>query len=319
MTRWSLVFADLKNDYIFRRIFLRRPDLLMGLLNDLLERSGAREIADIEYLPSEQLPLVEGAKLSVLDVRCRDRDGTTFVVEMQLLHTPGFENRVVYNACRAYAGQLGQGEPYAQMADVVAISICDFALWPDAKQDAAGLPRVPMLSRWNMTERTSRAPGLLQVQYAFLELPKLPPGPPRTPGELWAWLFVHAKRLTAFPELPQGPYREVLAMAEEARLSKLEQEAYFKAAVEIQQVRDLLEAELARGKAEGRAEGKQEGRIEGRIAGRVEALLGVLERRGVALDAEQRARVEACTDTARLDRWLDRAFTAGTADELLAG
>ena len=62
MTRWSLVFADLKNDYVFRRIFLRRPDLLRGLLNDLLERRGAREIAEIEYLPSEQLPLVEGGE-----------------------------------------------------------------------------------------------------------------------------------------------------------------------------------------------------------------------------------------------------------------
>ena len=32
-------FADLKNDYIFRRIFGTHPDILRGLLNDLLERS----------------------------------------------------------------------------------------------------------------------------------------------------------------------------------------------------------------------------------------------------------------------------------------
>lgn len=300
------MFADLKNDYVFRRIFLRRPDLLRGLLNDLLERRGAREIAEIEYLPSEQLPLVEGAKLSVLDVRCRERDGATFVVEMQLLHTPGFENRVVYNACRSYAGQLKGGDPFAVLADVVAISICDFALWPDAKQDAAGLPRVPMLSRWNMSERNSRAPGLLQVQYAFLELPKLPPGPPRTPTELWAWLFVHAKRLTAYPDLPQGPYREVLEMANEASFTQLEHDAYFKAAVEIQQVRDLLEAELAKGIAKGR------------IEGRIEALIGVLERRGLTLDQDQRVRIATCTDTAVLSLWLDRAFTARTADEVFA-
>jgi hypothetical protein len=29
-----MVFADLKNDYIFRRIFGAHPDILRGLLND---------------------------------------------------------------------------------------------------------------------------------------------------------------------------------------------------------------------------------------------------------------------------------------------
>jgi hypothetical protein len=37
-----MVFADLKNDYIFRRIFGTHPDILRGLLNDLLERTGDR-------------------------------------------------------------------------------------------------------------------------------------------------------------------------------------------------------------------------------------------------------------------------------------
>ena len=35
-----MAFADLKNDYIFRRIFATHPDILRRLLNDLLERTG---------------------------------------------------------------------------------------------------------------------------------------------------------------------------------------------------------------------------------------------------------------------------------------
>ncbi len=175
-----MAFADLKNDFVFRRIFATHPNILRGLLNDLLERTGDRAIEDIEYLPSEQLPLVAGAKLSILDVRCRDRAGTTFVVEMQLIHHPGFINRVVYNACKAYVGQLKEGKWYDSLTDVVAISICDFEIWPDAGQKARGLDVVPMLSRWNMTERASGNHGLLQVQYAFLELPKLPERRPDT-------------------------------------------------------------------------------------------------------------------------------------------
>ena len=78
------MFADLKNDFVFRRIFASHPDILLRLLNDLLEREGEQIIEEIEYLPSEQLPLVEGAKLSILDVRCRDRAGTTFIVALPL-------------------------------------------------------------------------------------------------------------------------------------------------------------------------------------------------------------------------------------------
>ena len=135
-----MAFADLKNDFVFRRIFATHPDILRGLLNDLLERTGDAAIASIEYLPSEQLPLVVGAKLSILDVRCKDQAGTTFVVEMQLIHHPGFINRVVYNAYKAYAGQLEAGGWYTDLTDVVAISICNFELWPDARQDEQGLP-----------------------------------------------------------------------------------------------------------------------------------------------------------------------------------
>ena len=250
-------FADLKNDFVFRRIFATHPDILRGLLNDLLERTGEAAIASIEYLPSEQLPLVVGAKLSILDVRCKDRAGTTFVVEMQLVHVPGFINRVVYNACKAYVGQLKVRAKYKQLADVVAISICDFELWPDKKQVEQKLPLVPMLSRWNMTEQASGNRGLLQVQYAFLELPKLPEQKPVAGAAYWAWLFVNAPELTEVPaDLPQGPFREALELANEATFTQEERDAYQKVIDEIQQVRELAEAKWAEGKAEGKAEGE---------------------------------------------------------------
>ena len=95
-----MAYADLKNDVVFRKVFGTHPDVLMGLLNDLLDRQGARAITSLEYLPSEQAPLVMGMKLSILDVRCRDAAGTTFVVEMQVLHVTGFLNRVVYTPAR---------------------------------------------------------------------------------------------------------------------------------------------------------------------------------------------------------------------------
>jgi hypothetical protein len=303
---WGMAFADLKNDFVFRRIFATHPDILRSLLNDLLERSGDRTIEAIEYLPSEQLPLVVGAKLSILDVRCKDRAGTTFVVEMQLIHVPGFINRVVYNACKAYITQLKATEKYSKLTDVVAISICDFELWPDSQQRELGLPLVPMLSRWNMREQGSGNHGLLQVQYAFLELPKLPQQRPATAGaDLWAWLFVHAPELTEVPaDLSPGPYRAALELANKATFTQEELDAYQKVIDEIQQVRELAEAKLAEGEAIGL------------IKGKIAALLAVLAARGFSVTAEARARIEVCKDGGTLDRWIARATAAPSIEDV---
>jgi hypothetical protein len=58
------------------------------------------------------------------------------------------------------------------------------------------------------------------------------------------------------------------------------------------------------------------GRAEGKAEGEAKAILRVLDKRGVALTAEQRDRVLACTDIATLEGWLDRALLATAADEL---
>lgn len=318
-----MAFADLKNDYIFRRIFGSHPELLRGLLNDLLERSGDTSIEEIEYLPSEQMPLAAGAKLSIMDVRCKDRAGTRFVVEMQLIHMRGFLNRVVYNACKGYAEQLATGQPYTALSDVVAISICDFELWPDAEQDENHLARVPMLSRWYVTERTldsAREPNrLLQVQYAFLELPKIPKEKPSSGAGLWAWLFANAPKLTEVPaDMPPGPQRSALDLAREARMTYLELEAYRRVADEIQQARDYGEEKEAKGRAKGLAEGTAIGLAQGTALGLAKGVLALLSARGLAVTDESRARIEGCTELERLQRWLIAAAHVATVEEVFA-
>ena len=70
--------------------------------------------------------------------------------------------------------------------------------------------------------------------------------------------------------------------------------------------------------AEGKAEGEAKGKAEGEAKGKAEAILRVLGARRLPVADAQRARVLACTDLALLDRWLDRAVTAASADEALA-
>ncbi|MFO0607852.1 MAG: PD-(D/E)XK nuclease family transposase [Polyangiales bacterium] len=139
----SAGYADLKNDVVFRKVFGGHPRVLIGLLNDLLDRGGDRAITEIEHLLPEQVPLAMGRKLSILDVRCREKGGATFIVEMQVLPVTAFLNRVVYNACKAYVGTLERGSPTTSSPTWWPSPSATSCSRRDAERDAALQPRVP--------------------------------------------------------------------------------------------------------------------------------------------------------------------------------
>lgn len=55
----------------------------------------------------------------------------------------------------------------------------------------------------------------------------------------------------------------------------------------------------------------------GRADGVARSVLALLQKRGIAVPDEARARILACRDGAEADVWLDRAFTATTVEEVL--
>jgi len=65
-------------------------------------------------------------------------------------------------------------------------------------------------------------------------------------------------------------------------------------------------------------QGIAEGEARGEAKGKAEAVLKLLDARGLAPTDEQRQLVTASTDPAQLDRWFDRAITASTAAEVFA-
>jgi Uma2 family endonuclease len=75
----------------------------------------------------------------------------------------------------------------------------------------------------------------------------------------------------------------------------------------------ILQQAISRSRQEGMRQGEHKGKVE--EARR--AVLRVLSRRGLVLTPEQQAQVEACGDLATLERWLDQAITAPSADEAL--
>jgi predicted transposase/invertase (TIGR01784 family) len=281
------VFADPKTDFIFKRIFGSEPHkhLLVELLNTLLELEGDRRIRDLTYLPAEQMVPLPEMKLSIVDVKCVDERDTEYVVEMQLFNVKGFEERVVYNASKAFVMQLRSSEDYPHLADVVGVTICDFELWPEPTVPDA--PKVPMLSRWRMQEQHTGANGLGQVQYVFLELPKYEGGAhPQSVLDKWAYFFREAENLDVIPpELDEAPFREALEVARMAGMSDAEHEAYERAKMAEQDARGALEKAEEKGEEKGVAKGRAAGLEEGRAAGLEEGrAAGLEEGRAVGLE-----------------------------------
>ncbi len=58
---------------------------------------------------------------------------------------------------------------------------------------------------------------------------------------------------------------------------------------------------------------------EGEARGEARAILRILERRSLAVSPDQRERIFACTETAKLEGWLDRALVAESTEELFVG
>jgi hypothetical protein len=65
------------------------------------------------------------------------------------------------------------------------------------------------------------------------------------------------------------------------------------------------------------AQGRKKGRVEGRAKGTQLALLTLLRARGIPPSTEDEARIRACTDSAMLEQWIERAVTASSVREVL--
>jgi hypothetical protein len=75
---------------------------------------------------------------------------------------------------------------------------------------------------------------------------------------------------------------------------------------------------IEEGRAVGIEEGRAEGRAQGEAVGRADAILQILDKRGIAVDDASRERIVSCADLDILGDWLDRSLTAARVSDLFA-
>lgn len=159
-------YLDPRADLTFKRVFGEHPDLVMSLLNALLPLAPGEEITDIEYLPSELIPENPLRKYSIVDVRCKDKLGRQFLVEMQMIWSPEFKQRVLFNTSKAYARQLKSGEEYKLVQPVYSLNLVNEVFEPELEG---------YYHHYAMVHLEHSDKIIEGLQLIFVELPKFNP------------------------------------------------------------------------------------------------------------------------------------------------
>ena len=249
-------YLDPKADLTFKRVFGEHPDLVMSLLNALLPLTAGQEITDIEYLPSEMVPENPLRKNSIVDVRCKDKEGRQFIVEMQMIWSPEFKQRVLFNASKAYVRQMNVGEQYELLQPVYSLNLVNEIFEPSLEG---------YYHHYQMIHVENSDKVIDGLQLIFVELPKFTPHSYSEKKMQVLWL----RYLTEINEKTREVPEELMANSEVKKaVNALEISAFTDAQLAgyenfwdiISVEKTLYNSAERRGMAQGMAQGKAEER-----------------------------------------------------------
>lgn len=249
-------YLDPKADLTFKRVFGEHPDLVMSLLNALLPLTAGQEITDIEYLPSEMVPENPLRKNSIIDVRCKDKEGRQFIVEMQMIWSPEFKQRVLFNASKAYVRQMNVGEQYELLQPVYSLNLVNEIFEPSLEG---------YYHHYQMIHVENSDKVIDGLQLIFVELPKFTPHSYSEKKMQVLWL----RYLTEINEKTREVPEELMANSEVKKaVNALEISAFTDAQLAgYEKFWDIISVEKTlynsaerRGMAQGMAQGKAEER-----------------------------------------------------------
>ena len=257
-------YLDPKADLTFKRVFGEHPDLVISLLNALLPfKTKEEEIQTVEYLTPEMVPDNPLRKNSIVDVRCRDLRGRQFIVEMQMVWSLEFMQRVMFNSAKAYVRQLDKKEDYSLLEPVYSLNLVNDVFLNDIKE---------YYHYYRMVHEKHTEKVIDGLHRVFVELPKFTP---HTMGEkkmqvLWLRYLteIDGYMETVPQELLDNPeINKAMAVVEESAYTPEQLLGYDKFWDIIRTENTLYSSGVRQGRAEGMERGREEGREEGRAEG----------------------------------------------------
>jgi predicted transposase/invertase (TIGR01784 family) len=275
-------YLDPRSDLVFKRVFGEHPDLAKSFLNALMPLPPHRQIVEIDYLSSEMVPTdIMQKRNSIVDVRCTDNCGRQFIIEMQMYWTPGFIQRLVFNASKAYTRQEFETGAYEMLKPVYALAILNENFEEETKE---------FYHLFEFINRNNPNEKIPDMEFVFVELIKFEPQTVAEKKMMVLWLrFLKETRgeHEMPPEMTENPdINKALELCQEGAFTKAELTAYEAFWDAVRTEKTLMAGKYAQGKEEGREEGREEGLVEGLEKGKAIGLEEGLEK-GKAIGLEE--------------------------------
>jgi predicted transposase/invertase (TIGR01784 family) len=259
-------FLDPKNDFAFKKIFgaEKNKDILIHFLNDMVIFPGQSQIQDVTFLKTTQDPETAAQKTSLVDILCRDEEGNSYIVEMQVAKDKGFAKRAQYYASKVYTSQMQKKEEFHDLKEVIFLAIVDFVMFPNKKA---------YKSDHVILDRESYENDLKDFSFTFLELPKFNKEIEELSNitEKWAYFFKHASE-TSEDELKQLIGEDIVIERAYEELNRfkwdeMELLTYEQADMQERVYYGTLEQKFEEGFDKGKAQGIEEGFDKGKAQG----------------------------------------------------
>ena len=288
----------LKNDVLFKMMFVQYPGLLQRLVAELLSIRH-ESIKDFEVRNPEMPPEVIGDKFCRLDINMTV-DGQRVDLELQVRDEKDYPERSLYYWAREYSTALGESEEYASLPRTIIISIVAFPLF-DCKE---------FHSEFRLLEVTRHTPLTDRQVLHYFELPKLPKGLNADDElKLWLSLFkadteeeiakIEALEVSIMQEAI-GAYRHVAATDEFQEIERLRSRARHNEAAALRHARNT---------------GIAEGEARGAVKGKIESLTLFLESRFDEVPASIQKKLASLHDAGHIERLTRLAATCQSLKE----
>lgn len=236
-------------DVAFRYIFGTEKN--KHLLKVLLEHVFRKEIREITYDNTAQVPESLDGRNAYFDVFCKGADGTDFIVECQVKEQEYFTERAVFYTSRAISNQAPRGEWDYHFCPVYFLGLTNFRLADSVRSLNDCVHRFSLINEETGKTVTDN------VRYVFMEV-----GPFQKAYEecnSFEERFLHyMKNLPKFanePDIHQDTFfQELLQAAEYLRMDKETQALYDRRLKEMRDIKNVEDFMKKKAKAEGRSE-----------------------------------------------------------------
>jgi predicted transposase/invertase (TIGR01784 family) len=261
----------LKNDVVFKMLFVRHPDILRVFLEDILDLK-RDSIKELKILNPEMPPEFVFGKFSRLDLVILVND-ENINIELQIKNENNYSERSLFHWAKLYTSDLEQGYDYSSLKRTITVNILGFNLFKCPEYHSV----------FTAMETTRHEVLSDKLSIHFFELKKLGKELDKNnTKELWLQL-INAESEEELDMLTKTDAPEIKNAV--VALKSMSDDANVREMARMRE-KALWDETSALNSAErkGRAEGKAEGRAEG-----IEALSSQLRKLGISEDMINKA------------------------------